>query len=581
MATKIGLGEITDVHLNNFGMITGGAKPGNPTYDTALSRLVEKGGDSLKGVSDPLEHITSAVSRHVEENGLTPLMRTEHARISEALAEGREISPFNSMMHKSRDYGMTMREGALAAPVPSAAPSAADLKAAGAKIPETIPPTSTADLSPEKMSFIETIKAEKAATEETARKAIPATKQSIEESGYLYHYAPREARDSITSGGFDVSKARTAVGDVVGEASEFATHVPENSMYFYTRPQDAPSAGTIFGTGETGQRPDLYRTKIEPGMLDDMVVDPRLPVRDGVGSAVIVPSKTGKFEAELIGENAKFGIRGDNISPATYDPIRPAPPVVASPPPDTVTAAGRNRPMVAANYDKMSDDELLKHYAGAKANYEKQLIIDPDGKAFMPTTRSSMESAGEKLRARGIHPDDAAPSVAKASATKVTPLVDEYDTGVTAAKVASGETLAEAPPVGPKRGPSDLGTPAGIKTKPGPHGVSVTAPTTPTAPIVPTTSPTAPTAKILTNTPGDNLTAREAIRGIGEEIKAARKPGQRLMSAQGSKAMSEAVTKGIKGSRNLKMLAISSALGIGGYGANRIARRNDTSDLEG
>jgi hypothetical protein len=322
MATKIGLGEITDLNLNNFGMLTGGAKPGSPTYENALARLVEKGGDDLKGVTDPIERISSSVSRFIEENGMTETMQAEHTRMTEALKDGRELSPFNREMHRSRDFGLTMREASLAAPPVSAAPSMADLKAAGVKVPEAIPPTSTADLSPEKMSFIETLKAEKAATEETARKAIPATRQSIEESGYLYHYAPREARESIVSGGFDVSKARTAVSDIAGAGSEFATHVPDNSMYFYTNPNDAPSAGTIFGTGETGQRPDLYRVKVEPGMLDDMAVDPRLPVRGGVGSAVIVPSKTGKFQAELIGENAQFGIRGENISPATHDPIR-------------------------------------------------------------------------------------------------------------------------------------------------------------------------------------------------------------------------------------------------------------------
>jgi predicted esterase YcpF (UPF0227 family) len=77
------------------------------------------------------------------------------------------------------------------------------------------------------------------------------------------------------------------------------------------------------------------------------------------------------------------------------------------------------------------------------------------------------------------------------------------------------------------------------------------------------------------------LTARDALRGIGTDINAARKPGQKLLSADGSKAMAEAVTKGIKGSRNLKMLAVGSALGLGGYTANRLANRNDTSDLRG
>ena len=93
MAMKIGLGEITDTHLNNFGMITGGAKPGSSMYETALANLVKKGGDDLRGVSDPLEHIFSAVSRHIEENGMSPNMQKEHARISEAIAETNAAGP--------------------------------------------------------------------------------------------------------------------------------------------------------------------------------------------------------------------------------------------------------------------------------------------------------------------------------------------------------------------------------------------------------------------------------------------------------------------------------------------------------
>jgi hypothetical protein len=74
--------------------------------------------------------------------------------------------------------------------------------------------------------------------------------------------------------------------------------------------------------------------------------------------------------------------------------------------------------MVPANYDKMSDDDLLKHYEGAKADYEKQLITDPDGKAFMPTARGSLEGTEKQLRARGIHPDDPAPSAVPAMEVK-------------------------------------------------------------------------------------------------------------------------------------------------------------------
>jgi hypothetical protein len=123
-------------------------------------------------------------------------------------------------------------------------------------------------------------------------------------------------------------------------------------------------------------------------------------------------------------------------------------------PDNTVTAAGRNRPMVSANYDKMSDDDLLKHYELAKANYEKQLIIDPDGKGWMPTARGSLEGTEKQLRARGVHPDQTAPaSVATANATKVTPLADEYDTGTVAAKISAGEPVTVPPPVSPSPGP--------------------------------------------------------------------------------------------------------------------------------
>jgi hypothetical protein len=235
-------------------------------------------------------------------------------------------------------------------------------------------------------------------------------------------------------------------------------------------------------------------------------------------------------------------------------------------------------------------------------------------------------------------------TIASDNANKVIPLADEYDTGSTAAKVASGETISNPPPTAPSKaadvdlsklsdeelaaskaklekelkdldaeakkteqilaearagreqatstkpkGPSSLGTPADIKTQPAPHGVAIAPPTVPppappgpsAPPGPPTTSPTGPTAKIVNNTQNSNLTAREALRGIGEDIKAARKPGQRLLSADGSKAMSQAVTRGIKGSRNLKMLAVGSALGLGGYAANRVSNRDNPLDLEG
>jgi len=201
-----------------------------------------------------------------------------------------------------------------------------------------------------------------------------------------------------------------------------------------------------------------------------------------------------------------------------------------------------------------------------------------------------------------------APNVADANANKAIPLADEYDTGATSAKVASGQPITTPPPTAPPKapppgptppkGPSGLGTPTNVRKQPGAHGGGAgggrppgppRAPGPPSPPPgppspppgPPTTSPTAPTAKIVTNTQGNNLTARDALRGIGEDIRAARKPGQRLLSADGSKAMAEAVTRGIKGSRNLKMLAIGSALGLAGYTANRVSDRDNPLDLEG
>lgn len=274
---KIGIGNITDTSFSNFMQVAAALKPGDSAYDKSLQRLIAAGGDDLKGVSDPLEKILSAVSSHVEKNGLSGVFLDRYNRFREALDAGEEMSHASKLFYGSLDFGKKMYE----TPVPTSTitPSVSELKEAGISLPSDKGPAKV-EVSSKQQGFLESIKAEKAAKESAAFDAIPATKKSIEESGYLYHYAPREARESILSGGLQVSKARTAVADTVGEFSEFSKYVPENSMYFFTNPNDAPSAGTIFGSGEGAQRPDLYRVKIEPGMLDDMVVDPRLPLRE-------------------------------------------------------------------------------------------------------------------------------------------------------------------------------------------------------------------------------------------------------------------------------------------------------------
>ncbi len=84
------------------------------------------------------------------------------------------------------------------------------------------------------------------------------------------------------------------------------------------------------------------------------------------------------------------------------------------PTPSTVTAAGSKRPMVAANYSKMSDDELLSNYESAKLTYQEQLKIDPDGKAFMPTARGAVEGYERELAKRGIDPNNISSSMPEA-----------------------------------------------------------------------------------------------------------------------------------------------------------------------
>lgn len=69
-------------------------------------------------------------------------------------------------------------------------------------------------------------------------------------------------------------------------------------------------------------------------------------------------------------------------------------------PSENVTAAGSKRPMVPANYSKMSDEQLLQHYEGAKAAYQHQLKIDPTGKGFLGTTKQTLESVENQLRSR-------------------------------------------------------------------------------------------------------------------------------------------------------------------------------------
>ena len=269
-------------------------------------------------------------------------------------------------------------------------------------------------------------------------------------------------------------------------------------------------------------------------------------------------------------------------------------------PDNTVTAAGRKRTMVLANYDKMSDDDLLRHYEGAKANYEKQLIIDPEGKGFLPTARGSLEGTEKQLRARGIHPDQTAPaSVATANATKVTPLADEYDTGTVAAKISAGEPVTAPPPVSPSptpRGPT-IGTPTNVTTGASAEGPRAGKPIEPAgAARVDTTLISDAEKATMSGVKGGEgisvvdaglgatiksnpgLTAREAIGTIGKEIKTFTKAQGKVDRKIAGHELSSAVAAGFKESKNLRLLGLGALVGVG-YGASRVMHHNN-KDLQ-
>ena len=87
-------------------------------------------------------------------------------------------------------------------------------------------------------------------------------------------------------------------------------------------------------------------------------------------------------------------------------------------------------------------------------------------------------------------------------------------------------------------------------------------------------------AKISSNVDDVNMTARQAMGHINDQIKTLRKT-KKIFSNDGAKGVAEAVTQGIKGSKNLRLAALGTAVGLGGYAASRFQHRNNNSDLRG
>jgi hypothetical protein len=87
-------------------------------------------------------------------------------------------------------------------------------------------------------------------------------------------------------------------------------------------------------------------------------------------------------------------------------------------------------------------------------------------------------------------------------------------------------------------------------------------------------------ARIATEAADADMKAMQALREIGGKMSTFREGGGKVLSRDAGKALSEAVTQGIKGSKNLRLAALGTAVGLGAYGVSRFQHRRSNSDLQ-
>jgi hypothetical protein len=268
--------------------------------------------------------------------------------------------------------------------------------------------------------------------------------------------------------------------------------------------------------------------------------------------------------------------------------------------PDTVTSAGKGRPMVAANYSKMSDEDLLKHYEEVKKQYAEQLIKDPDGKAFMPTARRNLEGTEKQLRARGIHPDDISSSKIKAKVTSEDVVSKPVDEPVakehSPRKIAALEEMAENGTVHEKeiakrkleeikntqnrvRGSGlNIGTPTDdIRTRPTPKGTDAASRSVVdsggTRPIINVEPPKPDTIKPPVDKPADvsakittdSTTPVKNVPDTSSRITKITSTGRKIKD----NGMDVAKNISSGNARTMGIAAIAGLLGAGAYGLNK------------
>jgi hypothetical protein len=360
-----------------------------------------------------------------------------------------------------------------AAPTPTSGPSLDAIKAAmGDSLPSSVEPDTPKKLTPEQQSKLDEVIEAQRQHKEAVENSVGSTKKAIEQDGYLYHYAPREARDSILAEGLLPSKAST--GDVL-----------DNGIYFFTNPKDAPSASSVMAvSGRTSVDSaglDLYRVKVDPDMLDGMVIDSKLPIRGNVASAVVVPTKTGSFIPELIGENARFESSGellDLFSKADYDPIvtDSAPSATAKVVSETAAVepiAKEHSPRKIAALEEMAENGTVHEKEIAKRKLEEikntqnrvrgsglnigtptdDIRTRPTPKGTDAASRSVVDSGGTRpiINVEPPKPDTIKPPVdkpadvsAKITTDSTTPVKNVPDTSSRITKITStGKTIKD------------------------------------------------------------------------------------------------------------------------------------------
>ena len=144
--------------------------------------------------------------------------------------------------------------------------------------------------NPTAAKLIQSINQEIKKQQVSADEALPATRKAAEKNQYLYHYAGKSKRKQIAQGGIRGGQAQ-------GGGKAFFFLEPEgHSISSFVNPEEM----------------DLYRTKVTPEILDQLKVDPKLAIKDGVGSAVYLEGDLAKkgFAADLVSKNVKVGDDG-------------------------------------------------------------------------------------------------------------------------------------------------------------------------------------------------------------------------------------------------------------------------------